>query len=59
MTRSKTVLAYHFTNGYHLRDGQLLETGREYVFDGTPMMCESGYHASQAQRRLICLAQPF
>ena len=44
---SKTVQAYHFTNGYHLRDGQLLETGREYVFDGTPMMCESGYHASR------------
>ena len=44
---SKTVLAYHFTNGYHLRDGQLLETGREYVFDGDPVMCESGYHASR------------
>ena len=44
---SKTVLAYHFTNGYHLRDGQLLETGREYVFDGEPVMCESGYHASR------------
>ena len=39
--------AYHFTDGYHLRDGQLLETGREYVFDGTPMMCECGYHASR------------
>ena len=44
---SKPVLAYHFTEGYHLRDGQLLETGREYVFDGEPVMCESGYHASR------------
>ena len=44
---SKTVLAYHFTNGYHLRDGQLLETGREYVFDGEPVMYECGYHASR------------
>ena len=44
---SKPVLAYHFTDGYHLRDGQLLETGREYVFDGEPVMCECGYHASR------------
>ena len=44
---SKPVLAYHFTNGYHLRDGAPLETGREYVFDGDPVMCESGYHASR------------
>ena len=44
---SKPVLAYHFTNGYHLRDGQLLETGREYVFDGEPVMCARGYHASR------------
>ena len=44
---SKTVLAYHFTDGYHLRDGQLLETGREYVFDGEPAMCARGYHASR------------
>jgi len=44
---SKPVLAYHFTDGYHLRDGQLLETGREYVFDGEPVMYECGYHASR------------
>ena len=47
MTRSKPVLAYHFTDGYRLRDGKPLETGREYVFDGEPVMCESGYHASR------------
>ena len=44
---SKTVLAYHFTDGYHLRDGEPLEVGREYVFDGEPVMCECGYHASR------------
>ena len=44
---SKPVLAYHFTDGYHLRDGAPLEVGREYVFDGDPVMCESGYHASR------------
>ena len=44
---SKTVLAFHFTDGYHLRDGEPLEVGREYVFDGDPVMCESGYHASR------------
>ena len=44
---SKPVLAYHFTDGYHLRDGAPLEVGREYVFDGEPVMCECGYHASR------------
>ena len=44
---SKTVQAYHFTDGYRLRDGQLLEVGREYVFDGEPVMCKCGYHASR------------
>ena len=44
---SKTVLAYHFTDGYRLRDGQPLEMGREYVFDGEPVMCVRGYHASR------------
>ena len=44
---SKTVLAYHFTDGWQLRDGAPLETGREYVFDGEPVMCECGYHASR------------
>ena len=44
---SKPVLAYHFTDGYHLRDGQPLEMGREYVFDGEPEMCVRGYHASR------------
>ena len=39
--------AYHFTDGYRLRDGQLLEVGREYVFDGEPVMCVRGYHASR------------
>ena len=44
---SKPVLAYHFTDGYRLRDGQPLVVGSEYVFDGEPVMCECGYHASR------------
>jgi hypothetical protein len=44
---SKPVLAYHFTDGWQLRDGQPLVVGSEYVFDGEPVMCESGYHASR------------
>lgn len=44
---SNPVLAYHFTNGYALRDGQPLVVGKEYVFDGKPVMCDCGYHASR------------
>ena len=44
---SKTVLAYHFTDGWQLRDGQPLVVGSEYVFDGDPVMCARGYHASR------------
>ena len=44
---NKAILAYHFTDGWQLRDGQPLVVGSEYVFDGEPVMCESGYHASR------------
>ena len=44
---NKAILAYHFTDGWQLRDGQPLVVGSEYVFDGDPVMCESGYHASR------------
>ena len=44
---SKPVLAYHFTDGWQLRDGQPLVVGSEYVFDGEPVMYECGYHASR------------
>ena len=38
---------WHFTDGLKLRDGQPLEVGKTYVFDGNPVMCRSGYHASR------------
>jgi hypothetical protein len=41
------MLAWHFTDGWKLRDGQPLEVGKTYVFDGEPVMCECGYHASK------------
>ena len=42
------VLAWHFTDGMSLRDGQKLVVGKEYVFDGEPIMCACGYHASRS-----------
>ena len=44
---SKPIQAYHFTNGWKLRDGQKLVEGKEYVFAGEPVMCKCGYHASK------------
>jgi hypothetical protein len=41
------MLAWHFTDGWKLRDGQPLEVGKTYVFDGKPVMCWCGYHASE------------
>lgn len=41
------MLAWHFTDGWKLRDGQPLEVGKTYVYDGEPVMCECGYHASE------------
>jgi hypothetical protein len=40
------VLAWHFTDGWKLRDGQKLVVGKTYKFKGDLAMCESGYHAS-------------
>jgi hypothetical protein len=40
------VLAYHFTDGMKLRDGQQLKVGRLYKHIGELEMCVSGYHAS-------------
>ena len=44
---NKAILAYHFTDRWQLRDGQPLVVGSEYVFDGDPVMCARGYHASR------------
>jgi hypothetical protein len=40
--------AYHFTNGYKLRDGTPLPPpGNTLVFEGSVEICRSGYHASR------------
>ena len=44
--KAKKVLAWHWTDGRELRDGQPLVVGKLYKHDGPLVMCESGYHAS-------------
>ena len=41
------ILAWHFTKGMVLRDGQPLVIGKTYIHTGKIKMCESGYHASK------------
>ena len=43
----KKILAWHFTDGLKLRDGQKLIEGKTYTFEGTPKLCMRGYHASR------------
>ena len=43
----KKILAWHFT-GNKLRDGRAIpKAGRVLVFDGNPIICEQGLHASR------------
>ena len=46
MKKAEKVLAYHFTNGMKLRDGQPLKVGKTYKYEGELEMCAKGYHAS-------------
>ena len=47
MMKAKKVLAWHFTDGMKLRDGQPLVVGKTYKFEGKLEMCANGYHASE------------
>ena len=42
----KKLLAWHFTKGFKLRDGQDLVAGRTYKVEGPLRLCEHGLHAS-------------
>jgi hypothetical protein len=44
--KNKKVLAWHFTDGMKLRDGQPLKVGKTYKHTGELEMCVKGYHAS-------------
>jgi hypothetical protein len=57
--KSKKILAWHFTNGMKLRDGQPLEMGKTYRFEGALEMCAKGYHASIDMRDALSYAPGF
>lgn len=48
------IFAWHFTDGWKLRDGQALTVGKTYIHDGPLRMCMLGLHASE--RALDALA---
>jgi hypothetical protein len=53
------VLAWHFTDGMILRDGQPLKVGKVYKHTGPLVMCEAGYHASIDIRDALSYAPGF
>ena len=55
----KTILAWHFTNGMKLRDGQPLKVGKTYKHTGPLIMCQTGYHASIDIRDALSYAPGF
>ena len=59
MKEAKKVLAWHFTNGMKLRDGQPLKVGKTYKYEGKLEMCAKGYHASVDIRDALSYAQGF
>jgi hypothetical protein len=56
---TEKVLAWHFTNGWKLRDGTPLKVGRTYKHEGDIVMCSSGYHASVDIRDALSYAPGF
>ena len=57
--KTKKVLAWHWTDGMKLRDGQILKVGKTYRYEGTLEMCERGYHASRDIRDALSYAPGF
>ena len=56
---NRKVLAWHFTNGMKLRDGQELVVGKTYKHTGSLEMCNTGYHASVDIRDALSYAPGF
>lgn len=46
-TKNEPVMAWHFCDGWKLRDGQPLVVGKTYEYKGEVVMCQSGLHASR------------
>jgi hypothetical protein len=57
--KTKKILAWHWTNGMKLRDGQPLKVGKLYTHTGKLEMCAIGYHASTDIRDALSYAPGF
>ena len=47
MSAQKRIKAWHFCNGWKLRDGTKLEVGKTYTVDTRLIVCVNGLHASR------------